>query len=90
MKPYQAIFSTILFLAAADSRACENCGGKDKGAAKPTDATSGVKNWQNFKPGAPLEEPEVRRSVNGVLDTTLTASYAWRDVRGGPAVLAQL
>ena len=32
--------------------------------------------WKNFKPGAPLVEPEVRRSVNGVLDTTLRIRYA--------------
>lgn len=48
----------------------------------PTDKTSGVGSWRDFKPGAPLEEPEVRRSVDGVLDTTITLKYAWRDVGG--------
>jgi FtsP/CotA-like multicopper oxidase with cupredoxin domain len=30
----------------------------------------------------PLVEPEVRRSKNGVLSTTLRAAYGWRDVGG--------
>ena len=44
--------------------------------------TAGVNDWKNFKPGAPLLEPEVRRSVDGVLDTTLRCQYAYRDVGG--------
>jgi len=47
-----------------------------------TDQTSGVKNWQNFQPGAPLLEPEVRQSVGGVLETAITMKYAYRDVGG--------
>jgi hypothetical protein len=31
-----------------------------------------------FRPGAPLVEPEVRRSSNGVLETTLRMRYAWK------------
>lgn len=81
-KTHPAIFFTLLLLAVADVTACEDCGGKDKGAAKPTDATSGVKGWRDFKAGAPLVEPEERQSVDGVLDTTITLKYAWRDVGG--------
>lgn len=35
-----------------------------------------------FAEGEPLVEPEVRASVDGVLDTTLRAQYAYRDVGG--------
>jgi FtsP/CotA-like multicopper oxidase with cupredoxin domain len=35
-----------------------------------------------FTPGEPLVEPEVRRSVGGVLQTTLHLRYAWKDVGG--------
>jgi FtsP/CotA-like multicopper oxidase with cupredoxin domain len=35
-----------------------------------------------FAAGAPLGEPEVRRSANGVLETTLRLAYAYRDVGG--------
>ena len=38
--------------------------------------------WKSFKPGAPFVEPEVRRSANGVLDTTLRMQYAWKDLGG--------
>ena len=31
---------------------------------------------------APLVEPEVRRSVNGVLSTSLRCAYAYRDIGG--------
>jgi FtsP/CotA-like multicopper oxidase with cupredoxin domain len=31
---------------------------------------------------APLIEPETRRSVNGVLQTTLRCTYAYRDIGG--------
>jgi len=44
--------------------------------------TSGVNDWESFVPGAPLIEPEVRRSVNGVLDTTLACRYAYLNVGG--------
>lgn len=44
--------------------------------------TSGMNDWKSFKPGATLIEPEVRRAVNGVLDTTLTCKYAYLDVGG--------
>ncbi len=30
----------------------------------------------------PLVEPEVRRSINGVLSTTLRAGYAYRQIGG--------
>ena len=35
-----------------------------------------------FVDGAPLREPEVRRSEKGELNTTLRASYSWQDVGG--------
>jgi FtsP/CotA-like multicopper oxidase with cupredoxin domain len=35
-----------------------------------------------FTPGEPLVEPEVRRSVNGELSTTLRVRYAWNDIGG--------
>ena len=35
-----------------------------------------------FTEGEPLIEPEVREAVDGVLDTTLRAHYAYRDVGG--------
>jgi FtsP/CotA-like multicopper oxidase with cupredoxin domain len=38
--------------------------------------------WKSFKPGAPLVEPEVRRSSNGVLETTLRMRYAWKHIGG--------
>ena len=38
--------------------------------------------WKDFKPGAPFVEPEVRRSVNGELETTLRLQYAYKDVGG--------
>ncbi len=44
--------------------------------------TSGVENWKSFQPGAPFSEPEVRRSVDGVLDTTLTVRYAYLNIGG--------
>jgi FtsP/CotA-like multicopper oxidase with cupredoxin domain len=36
----------------------------------------------DFKPGAPFVEPEVRRSANGVLNTTLRMHYAYKDIGG--------
>lgn len=44
--------------------------------------TSGMNDWKSFKPGAPLVEPEVRRSVDGVLETTLRHVSAYLDVGG--------
>lgn len=44
--------------------------------------TSGMNDWRSFQPGAPLIEPEVRRSVNGVLETTLRCVYNYLDVGG--------
>jgi FtsP/CotA-like multicopper oxidase with cupredoxin domain len=35
-----------------------------------------------FNEGAPLDEPEVRRSVNGELRTTLRLQYAYKEVGG--------
>jgi FtsP/CotA-like multicopper oxidase with cupredoxin domain len=35
-----------------------------------------------FQKGAPLIEPEVRRSVNGELRTTLRVGYAYKDIGG--------
>lgn len=35
-----------------------------------------------YEPGETLREPEVRRSVNGVLETTLRAAYGYRDIGG--------
>jgi FtsP/CotA-like multicopper oxidase with cupredoxin domain len=35
-----------------------------------------------FTEGEPLIEPELRASVDGVLDTTLRCRYAWRDIGG--------
>jgi len=36
----------------------------------------------NFTPRAPFVEPEVRRSANGELNTTLRMRYAYRDLGG--------
>src|ERR1700675_4832621 len=36
----------------------------------------------SFQPGAPFVEPEVRRSANGALNTTLRMQYAWKDIGG--------
>jgi FtsP/CotA-like multicopper oxidase with cupredoxin domain len=38
--------------------------------------------WKAFLPGAPLTEPEVRRSANGELRTTLRLQYAYKDMGG--------
>ena len=35
-----------------------------------------------FVPGAPFVEPEVRRSVDGELNTTLRLQYAYKDIGG--------
>jgi hypothetical protein len=36
----------------------------------------------DFKPGAPFVEPEVRRSANGELSTTLRMQYAYNNIGG--------
>ena len=36
----------------------------------------------DFTPGAPFVEPEVRRSANGELNTTLRMQYAYKDLGG--------
>ena len=38
--------------------------------------------WKEFKPGAPFVEPEVRRSANGELNTTLRMQYAYKNIGG--------
>ena len=43
------------------------------------DATTGA---TTFEPGAPFVEPEVRRSANGELNTTLRMHYAYMDIGG--------
>ena len=40
------------------------------------------KDLEDFTPGAPLVEPEVRRSADGVLNTTLRMRYAYKDIGG--------
>ena len=46
---------------------------------EPADDDKGSK---NFEPGAPFVEPEVRRSANGELNTTLRMQYAYKDIGG--------
>jgi FtsP/CotA-like multicopper oxidase with cupredoxin domain len=36
----------------------------------------------DFKPGAPFVEPEIRRSANGELNTTLRMQYAHKNIGG--------
>src|ERR1700731_1962977 len=38
--------------------------------------------WKDFVPGAHFIEPEVRRSANGELRTTLRLQYAYKDIGG--------
>jgi FtsP/CotA-like multicopper oxidase with cupredoxin domain len=38
--------------------------------------------WKDFMPGAPFVEPEVRRSTNGELNTTLRMQYAYKNIGG--------
>lgn len=38
--------------------------------------------WKHFVPGAHFIEPEVRRSANGELHTTLRLQYAYKDIGG--------
>ena len=40
------------------------------------------KDLEDFTPGAPFVEPEVRRSADGVLNTTLRMRYAYKDIGG--------
>ena len=37
---------------------------------------------KDFKPGAPFVEPEIRRSANGELNTTLRMQYAYKNIGG--------
>jgi FtsP/CotA-like multicopper oxidase with cupredoxin domain len=37
---------------------------------------------KDFEPGAPFVEPEIRRSANGELNTTLRMQYAYKDIGG--------
>ena len=41
-----------------------------------------MRSAKDFKPGAPFVEPEVRRSANGELNTTLRMQYAYKDIGG--------
>ena len=43
---------------------------------------AGDEGGKAFKPGAPFVEPEVRRSANGELNTTLRMQYAYKDIGG--------
>ena len=54
---------------------------------EPVDRDEGSK---DFKPGAPFVEPEVRRSANGELNTTLRMQYAYKDIGGYSALRADL
>src|ERR1700730_2447042 len=40
--------------------------------------------WKDFIPGAPFVEPEIRRSANGELRTTLRMQYAYQNIGGCP------
>ena len=53
-----------------------------RAAAQTHSHAPGGDGWKSFKPGEPLVEPEVRRSVNGVLATTLRMQYAWKELGG--------
>jgi hypothetical protein len=47
------------------------------GSAAPAhESADGAGGSTDFKPGAPFVEPEVRRSANGELSTTLRMQYA--------------
>ncbi len=37
---------------------------------------------KDFTPGAPFVEPEIRRSANGELNTTLRMQYAYKNIGG--------
>jgi FtsP/CotA-like multicopper oxidase with cupredoxin domain len=52
------------------------------GAAHDHEAHGGDRAPQDFKPGAPFVEPEVRSSTNGELSTTLRMHYAYKDIGG--------
>ena len=45
---------------------------------------------KDFKPGAPFVEPEIRRSANGELNTTLRMQYAYKNIGGSPALREEL
>lgn len=52
------------------------------GAAADAEQAEQPEGSTDFKPGAPFVEPEVRRSANGVLNTTLRMHYAYKDIGG--------
>jgi FtsP/CotA-like multicopper oxidase with cupredoxin domain len=54
----------------------------DAAQAHAHQPTSADEAWKSFRPGVPFVEPEVRRSVNGVLKTTLRLRYAYVDMGG--------
>ena len=56
-------------LASAASAHDHEPAGRDEGA-------------KDFKPGAPFVEPEIRRSANGELNTTLRMQYAYKNIGG--------
>ena len=47
-----------------------------------TNRSVAMRGAKDFKPGAPFVEPEVRRSANGELNTTLRMQYAYKDIGG--------
>lgn len=55
------------------------------GSAAPVhdhEPVDGHEGSTDFTPGAPFVEPEVRRSANGELNTTLRMHYAYKDLGG--------
>jgi FtsP/CotA-like multicopper oxidase with cupredoxin domain len=55
------------------------------GSAAPAhdhEPVDGYEGWKDFNPGAPFVEPEVRRSANGELNTTLRMQYAYKNIGG--------
>ena len=51
-------------------------------AAHDHESVSRDEGAKDFKPGAPFVAPEIRRSANGELNTTLRMQYAYKDVGG--------
>ena len=61
------------------------------GSAAPAhDHEPAAEGGEEFKPGAPFVEPEIRRSVNGALNTTLRMQYAYKDIGGYRNLCADL
>jgi FtsP/CotA-like multicopper oxidase with cupredoxin domain len=54
----------------------------DPAPAHDHEPVGDLKASTDFTPGAPFVEPEVRRSANGELNTTLRMHYAYRDLGG--------